>query len=80
MTTLTRPVRRKVTTLQREPLVVTLLPEGIQLREPRRRTGYLLPYGTAFVHAARLHVDAQRTRARRTSPAQPEGTNAVHHV
>src|SRR5688572_28646772 len=60
MTTLSRPVRRKVTTLRGEELVVVLLPEGIQLREPRRRTAFLLPYGTAFIQAVRLHVDAER--------------------
>lgn len=60
MTTLSRPVRRKVTTLRGEQLVVVLLPEGIQLREPRRRTGYLLPYGVAFIQAVQIHVDAER--------------------
>lgn len=60
MTTLSKPVRRKVSTLRGEQPVVTLLPEGIQIREPRRRTAYLLPYGVAFVYAARLHVDAER--------------------
>lgn len=60
MTTLSRPVRRKVTTLRGEELVVVLLPEGIQLREPRRRTAYLLPYGMAFVRAVQLQVDADR--------------------
>jgi len=60
MTALTKVVRRKITTTRGEPLVVALSPEGIWLREPRRRTAFLLPYGAAFVQAVRLHVDAER--------------------
>ncbi len=60
MTDLTRPVRRKVTSQRGQPLVVALTPEGIWLREPRRRTAYLLPYGVAFMQAVRLHVEAER--------------------
>lgn len=60
MTDLTRPVVRKVTTLRGETLVVTLTPEGLLLREPRRRSGFLLPYGVAFMQAVRIQVDAER--------------------
>lgn len=60
MTDLTRPVRRKVTTARLQPLVVALTPEGIWLREPRRRTAYLMPYGVAFQQAVRMHVEAER--------------------
>ena len=60
MTTLTRNVRRKVSTAHGRPLVIALTPEGIWLREPRRRTAYLLPYGAAFQRAVMLHVDAER--------------------
>lgn len=60
MTTLNRPVRRKVSTTRGEPLVVALTAEGIWLREPRRRTAYLLPYGAAFQRAVHLKVDADR--------------------
>lgn len=64
MTNLTKPVRRRVVTAHGTQLVVTLAPEGIVLREPRRRLGYLLPYGVAFVRAADLHVaDAKRQKA-----------------
>ncbi len=42
MTNLNRPVKRKVTTARLQPLVVTLAPEGIWLREPRRRVAYLI--------------------------------------
>lgn len=62
MTNLTRNVKRKVTTTSHTPLVVTLAPEGIWLREPRRRVAYLMPYGQAFVDAVRLHVAAERRR------------------
>lgn len=60
MTDLTRVVRRKVSTTRGEPLVIALSPDGIWLREPRRRTAYLLPYGVAFLQAVRLHVEAER--------------------
>jgi hypothetical protein len=60
MTELTRNVTRKVTTLRGETLVVTLTPEGLLLREPRRRSGFLLPYGTAFLQAVTLAVAAAR--------------------
>lgn len=60
MTDLTRPVRRKVVTHRLEQLVVELTAEGIYLREPRRRTKFLLPYGVAFQQAARLFVEAER--------------------
>jgi len=60
VTDLTRPVVRKVTTLRGESLVVTLTPEGLLLREPRRRSGFLLPYGVAFMQAVRIQVEAER--------------------
>lgn len=60
MTTLNRPVRRKVATVRGDALVVALTPEGIWLREPRRRTAFLLPYGAAFQRAVQMHVDAER--------------------
>lgn len=62
MTDLTRPVRRKVLTARSQPLVVALAPEGIWLREPRRRTAYLMPYGIAFQQAVRMHVEGERRR------------------
>jgi hypothetical protein len=64
MTELTRPIKRKVRTVRDQPLVVTLMPEGIVLREPRRRKGFLLPYGMAFAQAARLFVEAERAKKR----------------
>lgn len=54
----TRPVTRKVTTLYRdETLIVRLVPEGIQFREPRRRTWFTLPYGKAYVAALALATE-----------------------
>jgi hypothetical protein len=60
VTPLNRPVRRKVCTSRGDELVVMLDKEGIWLREPRRRTAYLLPYGVAFQRAATLYADAER--------------------
>jgi len=60
VTDLTRPVVRKVTTLRGETLVVALTPEGLLLREPRRRSGFLMPYGVAFQQAVRMHLEADR--------------------
>lgn len=57
-----RRVKRRVLTTSHTPLVVTLSPEGIWLREPRRRVAYLMPYGQAFVDAVRLHVAAEKRR------------------
>jgi len=65
MTELTRPVKRKVRTVRDSALVVTLAPEGIWLREPRRRQGFLLPYGAAFTYAVRQYVDMQRAAKRK---------------
>ena len=62
MVHLTKSVKRKVSTARGQPLVVAMTPEGIWLREPRRRTAYLLPYGVAFVTAARLFADSERRR------------------
>ena len=62
MTALTRNIKRKINTVRGEPLVVVLSPEGIWLREPRRRVAYLLPYGVAFVQAATLFANAERRR------------------
>lgn len=62
MTELNRPVKRKVVTQRNQPLVVTLAPEGIWLREPRRRVAYLMPYGTAFTQAAQMYANAERAR------------------
>ena len=59
-----RKLKRAVRTLRNQPLVVELEQHGIRLREPRRKTSYLLPYGRAFVYAAALHAaDVRREKA-----------------
>lgn len=67
-----KPVRRKVRTGRGESLVVELAPEGIYLRERRRRTRYLLPYGVAFVRAAMLAAEEQR-RTQKAARAAKRG-------
>ena len=67
------PVKRKVSTARGEPLVVALAPEGIWLREPRRRTAYLLPYGAAFQRAVTLAVDAARREKQAARKARKAG-------
>lgn len=67
-----RPVRRAVTTAHGQPLVLKITPEGIWLREPRRRTAYLLPYGHAFQTAVRLEVEARRREKARARKLRKE--------
>jgi hypothetical protein len=57
---LKRVVRRKVFSARGESLVVLLAPEGVWVRQLRRRHSYLLPYGVALQTAVRLSVDALR--------------------
>lgn len=76
MTDLTRPVRRKVLTTRHRPLVVALTPEGIWLREPRRRTAYLMPYGVAFQQAVAMYVVAERKRKAQEKKARKEARGA----
>lgn len=75
-TELTRELTRKVRTTRQQALVVMLNPEGMWIREPRRRSAYLLPYGVAYQMAVRLHIEAERRakaaarRARRREVSQ----------
>lgn len=62
---LTRSTEYRVRTVRGEAVVVALTPEGIRLREPGRRTTYLLPYGVAFQRAVALAVPATRPRRAR---------------
>ena len=73
MTNLTKVVRRRVETVKHEPLVVALAPEGIWLREPRRRVAYLMPYGVAFQQAAAMYVDAEKRRKKAARKAGRAG-------
>lgn len=61
MTDLTKPVTRRVTTRTGAVLAVTLAPEGIYFREPRRRHQSLIEYGLAWTVAEKLA--AEKTRA-----------------
>ena len=62
MTDLTRTVKRKVSTLRGQPLVILLTPEGIWLREPRKRLAYCLPYSVAWKKAAELYGLKEKRR------------------
>jgi hypothetical protein len=57
-----RPAPRRVLTVSRAALVVTLVPEGIRIREHGRRKTFLLPYGVAYQHAVMLAVPPRRAR------------------
>lgn len=60
-TTLSRPVTRLVTTQRGDLLNVTLAPEGIVVREYGRRKALpAIPYGVAFLTAARIAAEALR--------------------
>lgn len=55
-----RPVRRRVLTTSGKALVATMMPEGIYMREKRKRTAYLVPWGHVFVQGAKLAADRRR--------------------
>jgi hypothetical protein len=60
-----RPVRRVVTSALGRELVVMLIPSGIMVREPRRRTWFgPLDYGQLHLELIRRQHEA-RKRARR---------------
>jgi hypothetical protein len=64
-TRLTKPVTR-VIEIDGKPMNVTLSPLGISFREYKRRTTFLLPYGSAWLRAVTLFVDAQRREKGKT--------------
>lgn len=67
MTKLVKPVRREVRIVAAD-VVVTLAPEGILFRLKGKRTTYTLPFGYAYLRAAKLAGDklaADRKAARR---------------
>lgn len=68
-TPLTRSVTRVVTTARGERLNVTLAPEGIVVREVRRRKALpAVPYGLVFITAAKIAAEAirvERAKARK---------------
>jgi hypothetical protein len=62
-TRLTKPVAREVMTRRDGPLIVTLTPEGVVLREKGRRLSYPpIAYGKLLIDGARLHVQEQKTQ------------------
>lgn len=74
-TPLSRPVRRSVVTARGQTLIVTLTSTGIELREYRRRRGFLLPYGVGFQQAVKLEVEADR-RAKAAAKAARRKTSS----
>lgn len=58
-TRLTKPVTR-VVEVDGKPMNVTLGPLGITFREYKRRTGFLLPYGSGYLRAVTLYAEQQR--------------------
>ena len=66
-------VSRRATALRGGELVVTLTPEGMYIREARRRRAFLLPYGVAYQTAARLQVDAERRAKKAARAAKRKG-------
>jgi hypothetical protein len=68
MTHLTKPVTRElpaVARLGKRPLLVTLAPEGVVIREKGTRTRYgPVPYGTIFLEAIALRTGKPRLRPR----------------
>ena len=58
-TRLTKPVTRLVE-IDGKPMNVTITATGVEYREYKRRTAYLLPHGSAFVRAVTLYVEQQR--------------------
>lgn len=65
MTTLRHPVTRATGWTVRDagkvrPIVVTLSPDGIRLRQFGRRACYVLPYPAAYGQAVKLAVAEKR--------------------
>ena len=73
MTELTRVVRRKVATVRGQPLVIALSPDGIWLREPRRRTAYLLPVRGGLLVRRALAGGCGPAREDRQTPRLEDG-------
>ena len=62
-TRLTKPVRREVDTRRDGPLIITLTPEGVVIREKGRRLSYPPSAdGKLLMDGARLHVQEQKQK------------------
>lgn len=65
MITIAKPVRRRVFDPHHGELVVTMRPEGIEVREKGRRTTYgPVTYGFVYLTGARMRADEDRKRRR----------------
>jgi hypothetical protein len=51
-----KPVRRRVISGRGAHLVATMAPEGIYMREHKRRTAYLVPWGLVYLQGAKLEA------------------------
>lgn len=63
-TRLTKPVTR-VVEIDGKPVNVTITANGVQYREWKRHTSFLLPHSVAFLRAVTLHVEANRKGRKR---------------
>ena len=68
-----RPVRREVRTARGLAVIVEIGPHGLTLREKRRRTSYLLPFGVAYQRAVALAVEAARAERKAMRRAKRRG-------
>lgn len=73
-TELRRAVARELGTFVRSagrvrPLVATITAQGLELRQKGTRTRYVLPWGVAWVQAAKLHA-AEQAAARKAARAE----------
>jgi hypothetical protein len=55
-----RPVRREVSTRHWGELIVSLTPEGIELRQKGRRKRYVVPYGVVYQRGAEIEAVAMK--------------------
>ena len=65
MIPLRKPIIRKVTDSRGRPYVVALSSAGVEIREPRKRTAYLVPYGAVFSLGAKLRANLERAETSR---------------
>jgi hypothetical protein len=61
-----RPLVRSVTLPDGTPVVLRLTDRLVEMRIKRTRTWYPLPWGHAFLQAARMVADAKRRAPKRT--------------
>lgn len=65
MIAIAKPVRRRVYDAHHGELVVTMKPEGIEVRQKGRRTTYgPVTYGFVFLTGARIRAEQDRKQRR----------------